>query len=483
MIPLQPNAREILDESMTWMDARFDSGPANLLYYDGKGSDSPKHIVRESTYYALGLLVRGEVEGAARVLGAVLDHQIDEPGAVYHGTFLRYTEEAHPKAGAVEWVDYDPNWRDFIGTGFALALIYFSDRLPDNLIRRIDRSLRLAVEGTLARAVRPGYTNIALMDAYLLHFAGQRLDEPDWCTAGEKLAQQVYDLFAESEAFEEYNSPTYYGTDLYALALWRGFSGSALLRELGAMMEAALWRDIAAFYHAGLRNIAGPWDRSYGMDMTRYAALLGLWIWLGVGREQAPFPDTAQPFEHAFDLCFGACAALTGTEIPADVLAHFQAFQGTRKVKHTITNSPLRAATAWLGDDIMLGAEFTSQAKMGYYQFHPLTMHWRATSVPVGWAKLVHTIPVDVIAKEGGLELTGKGEMIFRIYSPAGAEIGPTRWLLDGLVVNITGLSQPKAFQVVRALDDAHPDLELYEVHYEAEEEEVVRMELRVTKR
>lgn len=483
MIPLQPNAQEILDESMTWMDARFDSGPAKLLYYDGKGSDSPRHIVRESTYYALGLLARGESERAAGVLGAVLDQQIDAPGEVYHGTFLRYTEEVHPKAGAVEWIDYDPNWRDFIGTGFALALIYFSDRLPDNLIRRIDRSLRLAVEGTLARVVRPGYTNIALMDAYLLHFAGQRLDEPDWCTAGETLAQQVYTLFSENEAFEEYNSPTYYGTDLYALALWRGFSGSALLRELGAKMEAALWHDIAAFYHAGMRNIAGPWDRSYGMDMTRYAALLGLWIWLGVGREQAPFPDTTQPFEHTFDLCFGACAALTGTEIPADALAHFQTFQGAREVGHTITRSPLRAATAWLGEDLMLGAEFTSQSKMGYYQFHPLTIHWRAASGPVGWGKLVHTTPVDVIAKEGGLELSGKGEMIFRVYSPAGAEIGPTRWLLDGLVVNISGLQRRKDFQVVRVLDDAHPDLELYEVHYEAEEEEAVRMELRVTKR
>jgi hypothetical protein len=473
MIPLSPFAREILDASMDWMDARFDG----LLYYASEAGSPSRHIVRESTYYALGLLERGDAGRAAGVLHAILDHQINEPGAVYHGTFLRYTEEAHPQPGAVEWRDYDPNWRDFIGTGFALALIFFEEQLPVELVARIERSLRLAVEGTLARAVRPGYTNIALMDAYLLHFAGMRLDEPAWCAAGETLAQRVHDLFAQTGAFEEYNSPTYYGTDLYALALWRGFSDSSLLRELGAKMEAGLWRDIASFYHAGLRNLAGPWDRSYGMDMTRYASLLGLWIWLGVGREHGPFPDTTRPFEHAFDACFGPCAALAGTAIPDDALAHFQAFQDAREVERTITLSPLRVATAWLGKNVMLGAEFTGQSKMGYFQFHPLTIHWRATSGEVGWAKLIHTIPVDVHASERCLSLIGRGPVAFRVYSPAGAEIEPARWRLDGLLVTVEAKPQDvKGFRVTRVHDDAHPDLDLYEIHYQAGQEEEMSM-------
>ncbi len=473
MISLPPFAREILDASMEWMDAHFDG----LLYFSGNTGSPPRHIVRESTYYALGLLERGEKERAAGVLHAVLDHQLNEPGTVYHGTFLRYSEEAHPGTGAEEWRDYDPNWRDFIGTGFALVLIFFEEQLPAELVARIEHSLRLAVEGTLARAVRPGYTNIALMDACLLHYAGQRLDEPGWCAAGEALAQQVYDLFAQTGAFEEYNSPTYYGTDLYALALWRGFSGSALLRELGTKMEAALWRDIAAYYHAGLRNVAGPWDRSYGMDMTRYAALLGLWIWLGVGREHAPFPDTTRPFEHALDVCFGPCAALAGTAIPGDALAHLQAFQGARRVEHTITLSPPRMASAWLGENLMLGAEFTGQGKMGYSQFHPLTIHWRTASGAVGWAKLVHTIPADVRAGERCLSLTGRGTMAFRIYSPGGAEIEPARWRLDGLLVTVeTKPEEAKGFRVIQVRDDAHPDLDLYEIHYEAGEEEEMSM-------
>jgi hypothetical protein len=316
------------------------------------------------------------------------------------------------------------------------------------------------------------------MDAFLLDFAGRRLGEPGWIAAGETLARQVHALFSASGTFEEYNSPTYYGADLYALALWRGFAGSALLRDLGARMEAALWRDIAGYYHAGLRNVAGPWDRSYGMDMTRYAALLGLWIWLGVGRALAPFPDTTQPFEHAFDLCFGPCAALVGTAIPADALAHFQAFQGERQVERVIT--PPRAASAWLGENVMLGAEFTGQGREGYFQFHPLTVHWRATSGPVGWAKLLHTFPVDVTASAHSLQLTGRGERIFRVYSPAGAQISRERWQLDGLLVTVEGAEMLRGFHVTRARDDAHPDLELYDIYYEAGADKGVEMRLKV---
>src|SRR4051812_38604501 len=101
---------------------------------------------------------------------------------------------------------------------------------------------------------------------------------------------------------------------------------------MGAAMEADLWRDIARYYHAGLRNVCGPYDRSYGMDMERYAALTGLWIWAAIGSGDTPFPDPSQPFDHAHDFCFGPCIASVGAQMPADALPHFHAFQGARQV-------------------------------------------------------------------------------------------------------------------------------------------------------
>ena len=43
-------------------------------------------------------------------------------------------------------------------------------------------------------------------------------------------------------------------------------------------MEATLWRDLADFYQPELRNISGPYDRAYGMDMESYVSVVGVWM-------------------------------------------------------------------------------------------------------------------------------------------------------------------------------------------------------------
>src|SRR5690606_16282059 len=110
---------------------------------------------------------------------------------------------------------------EFIGTTLALILIEYADQLPSPLIERIDAALKRAVAGTLARQVPASYTNIALMTAFLLQFAAERYNQPEWAEASNELAEQIWELFRRTNTFEEFNSPTYYGIDLYALALWR----------------------------------------------------------------------------------------------------------------------------------------------------------------------------------------------------------------------------------------------------------------------
>jgi hypothetical protein len=403
-------------------------------------------MVRDSTYYALGLLMRdglGDRQRAEQVLQTILDNQLDEPEAPYHGTFLRAPEEPRPGGWAREWRDYDPNWRDFIGTAFALILTHFEDELTSGLVGRMDAALRLAVVGALARHLNPAYTNIALMDAFVLHYVGLRQGVAEWQTAAETFAAQVYEIFQRHDAFEEYNSPTYYGPDQFALGLWRRYAQSPQLRERGTEMEAKVWLDSARFYHAGLLNQCGPWDRSYGMDMTRYAAVVGLWIWLASGREKAPFPNPHETFYHSADLCFGVCAALVGTRIPDGALPHLLAFQGPRLVEKRITDQ--RVASAWLEETFMLGAEHTGRSKPGSSQFHPLTIHWRMPDGQIGWVKLVHSQPVDVVAGERELRVAGQGELMFQIFSPGALQedIVCGQWGLNGLTVTVEGACEP----------------------------------------
>ncbi len=475
---LDPNARQLLNASCAWMDRYWDEALA-LLRSPGDVADPlhPQpgldHMVRESAWYALGLFLRdvpGDVERAIRALGAILANQYDEPGQVFHGTFRRAPEEPHPPESPVLWRDYDPNWREFVITALAIILIEHERQLPPALAGKIDLAIRRAVEGALTRGLNAAYTNIALMNAFMLCFAGHRLNEPAWTQSGEAMAQEIHRLFKRHEAFEEYNSPTYYGVDLCGLAAWRVY-GNSLLRQLGAEMEAALWLDVARLYHAGLRNLCGPFDRSYGMDMRVYAALLGEWIWLITGQAGAPFPALDRPFAHSADFCFGPCVASLGAQVPPAAQPHLLAFQGERQVEHIISDSPRRVATAWLAPDIMIGAESAQGARPASAQRHPATVHWRAGAGEVGWIRLCPSLSPDARASANRLAVSGESPLFFQICAP-GLDAGlirPHRWQLPGLEV-----------QVEHDASSARVELkgDLVEVHYYASDRPAVTCSL-----
>jgi hypothetical protein len=451
---LDAPARDLAERSIAWMDGCWDE-VAGLFrmpddsIYEHRHAGVPGHLVRGTAWYALGLLLRdapGDRARACHALGRVLTYQFDAPGQPYHGTWRRSPYEPAPPENAAVWKDYDPNWREFVGTTLALILLEYESRLPADLVRRIDVALRRAIAGTLARNVPASYTNIALMTAFLLQVAADRFVEPAWSTTAERLAAEILQRFRANTTFDEYNSPTYYGIDLYALALWRSYASSALLREGGAEMEAELWRDIAQFYHAGMRNVAGPYDRSYGMDMRRYVASLGMWIWLATGYEQAPFPDLGQPLEHGWDFAVAPLFALLGLQMPDDVRPHFLAFQGERQVERVIAAEPPRVATAWIGGRAMLGAEDSSSSyRVGDDQFHPATIHWLAGVDTVGWIRIRSAAPVNARAERNRLSIAstrhtgGDLEFIFQIAAPEIdlAGLQDDRWELPGLTVRM----------------------------------------------
>jgi hypothetical protein len=451
---LDAPARDLAERSIAWMDGCWDEAaglfrmPDDSIYEHGQAG-VPGHLVRSTAWYALGLLLRdapGDHARACRAIGTVLTYQFDAPGQPYHGTWYRSPHEPPPPDNPVVWKDYDPNWREFVGTTLALILLEYESRLPADLVRRIDAALRRAIVGTLARNVPASYTNIALMSAFLLQFGATRFAEPAWSATAERLAAEIRQRFRANTTFDEYNSPTYYGIDLYALALWRSYAPSALLREAGAEMEAALWRDIAQFYHAGMRNVAGPYDRSYGMDMRHYVACLGMWIWLATGYERAPFPRLDGPLEHAWDFAIGPLFALLGLRMPDDARPHFLAFQGERQLERVIPSEPPRMATAWLGARVMLGAQDSSSSfRVGDDQFHPATIHWLYDDDTVGWIRILNVLPVDAWAERDRLVMActrhpgGDQEFVFQIAAPNVDldTLGHDQWNLPGLTVRV----------------------------------------------
>ena len=461
---LDANALDLFDASMRWAEPWWDEDFGLLRDSGDTKAKGPAHTVRGSVWYAFGLLMRnadGDTARALVVMDTLLNYQFDAPDRAFHGTFYRAPEEPYPPANAVVWRDYDPNWREFIITVLALVLLEYPQQLPSALVTRLDSAIRKAVAGARARGLSASYTNIALMNAWMLCFAGRRFAEAEWVAEGERMGREVYRLFKQCDAFSEYNSPTYYGVDLYALALWRSYPQiSLVLAPLGAEMEALLWHDMAQFYHAGLRNLAGPYDRSYGMDMRRYLAVIGLWIRLALDKDSAPLPDTDKPFEHDHDMGFCPPIVFLGAQVPAAALAHLRAFQGERQVEHMIAESPRRVATAWLGPERMLGGEFMSGTAPASAQLHPATLHWRMPDGETGWVRMRYLNPVDACASRDRLEITTTGAIAFLIYAP-GARLARERWQLPGLSVCIETDADAVNVQPVE---------ELFEIRYTSAE-------------
>ena len=130
------------------------------------GEIQRRHLVRETSWYAAGLLLRnqpGDHNRAIQAIEAVLAQQIDEPDQPYHGTFFRAPEEPHPPARYAQmFVQYDPNWRSFIGTTFALILDEYSGRLPQSLRKRMENSIALSVRGNSEKEGSNRPTRISL---------------------------------------------------------------------------------------------------------------------------------------------------------------------------------------------------------------------------------------------------------------------------------------------------------------------------------
>ena len=448
---LDNNTRYWFNQALQWADERWNAN-YNLVQMpldrQQQGIVETPYIVRDSVWYAAGLLMRQERGDAARaqaIIKTIMSYQFDEPGAVYHGTFLRYLGEPHPTENAVIWHDYDPNWREFICTVFIVMLKEFSSLLPADLQDQMRQAIRLAAEGSFERKVAAEYTNISLMSAFLLDYAGELYEYKIWRDYARKLADEIHTLFSRYQTFSEYNSPTYYGVDLYALALWREYGSLPLYRELGSAMEAGLWRDLAQFYHAGMRNMCGPYDRSYGMDMTDYLALLGLWIAVALPPAHAPLPDVDHHFEHAADFFFMPLVALLGSNPPNDVLPYLTTFQDERFLERTI--EPKRTVTAWLSEGLMLGAEADYHNPTRTNQFHPTSAHWRTSNGTVHWLRTRCEKLIQAIAEPHRLQLSSRetATYVFEIDA-AEAEtsmIRATEWLLPGLTVRLARPDTP----------------------------------------
>ena len=435
---LGPSERKWFAASMSSMDANWDEQTGIMGGH-----------VRETAFYAVGLLLRdapGDGDRAIKAIEAVVKSQHDAPDKPYHGVFGRTAGENAVAKKSPDFKGYDANWREFVGTTLAFILEEHGRRLPKPLVAKVDAALRKAAEGAHRRGVGAKYTNISLMSAFLMDYAGRRFNVPRWTRHGEKLADEIHKNFRENRTFTEYNSPIYYGVDLYALAQWRRCALSPKLRRMGREMEAGLWRDIGRFYHAGMKNLCGPYDRTNSMDMHTWVSLCGMWIATVVPVKSAPMPDIATLAKPKFrgDFCAMPYIVALGAKVPDDVMPALAVFGGDRTLNRVIGPGQSRVATAWLAPDVMIGAQHTSGRRRGSRQFHPTTIHWKTPGGEIGWVRLKCSAAVNATAARGVLDIAFRIDRPdetcwFEVFAPGADtdDFKADRWTLPGLDIGI----------------------------------------------
>jgi hypothetical protein len=312
----QPFAMNLLHESMDWMDMYYD---AQRGYLFSLSAAALTHETRASVWYAAGLLARNEdddVDQAIRIVRNVVGGQFKNEslqwwvkvGVPDHSTGLLsprfgdyqiYPEE--PTVGTDQYEpkiynSWDPNWRGFVGTTFVVMLEEFSHLIPNDVQHYMLESLFNTTIGDSYRVggidddnLYPAYSNPSIMRAFVSGWVGRKMNDSNMTTAGEAYAKEIIDLFTRDNTLSEFNSGTYAGVSLYALTLWAKYMPTtSLMGQHGAEMIRHTWTSLGQLYNANLKNVAGPWDRSYGYDMNRYLSILALQIWTLVGKEAAP---------------------------------------------------------------------------------------------------------------------------------------------------------------------------------------------------
>ena len=219
------------------------------------------HPTRDSLNYAVALLDSGRperLERAEQILRRVIALQDQDPNSRTYGIWSWFAEEPLDQMSPPDW-----NWADFCGTQLLQVAIDHMDRLPSDLQRQVTESILHAGRAIKRRNVGPGYTNIAVMGAYVTLVAGELFNNAELADYGKARLKRFYDHTFIHGSFSEYNSPTYSVVAIKELSRMlrhvKDPESQNLLRELNRFA----WSHIARHFHPPSRQWAGPHSRCY----------------------------------------------------------------------------------------------------------------------------------------------------------------------------------------------------------------------------
>ncbi|PGH12515.1 hypothetical protein AJ79_04259 [Helicocarpus griseus UAMH5409] len=493
---LAEHPRQLLEESMDWLDAKYD--PEAGYLYDLSAAAALRHDIRNSAWYAVGLLARnrdGDVQQATKIIKNVIRGQFKDPAKQWYGTYQKYPEE--PPVGSVSYPPkiydtWDPNWRGFVSTAFIIGLEEFGHLITPDITRLVQESIYNATVGDSYRVggvdddnLYPSYSNPALMRAFASSWTGKMFNDENMTRAGETYAKEIIDLFDRANTLSEFNSGTYTGVSIVALTTWAKYSpDTSIMKTKGVQMLQETWKMVGDLYHPQLKNLAGPWDRGYGFDMNKYFSIIAAHIWCLIGKSAAPVIDKVPMMSHSADFAISPLVAILSPFhdklVPGTTVGSLQNFQGEHTVDTSAYSIPYdsypRQITAWLDDNISIGGESFNESVIGGpainpSQFNPAVIQWN-TGNEVGFITLYATEPsINAIARPGSLNITyplGNSSSTFQLLiSPFRKKPEVSTWKdLQGLNIKVSGTIDPKYSVSSSFTDDAINDFMFWNFTY-----------------
>ncbi|CAI0643378.1 unnamed protein product [Colletotrichum noveboracense] len=438
---LSTNAQGLLNESMAWMDQYYDRSAGYL--YDFGSASALRHETRSSVWYALGLLARNNGDDAAeaeKIITNTIAGQFKVESEQWYGDYQKYDGE--PYVGSENYPgsiynSWDPNWRGFVGTTLIMALEEFPHLLSNDTQDLILASLHNTTKGDEYRVggvdddnLYPAYSNPAIMRALVSGYTGRKLGDANMTQSGENYAQEIIDLFDRANTLSEFNSGTYTGVSLFGLILWSKYlPEDSIMTQKGPQMLTDTWKAVAQLWNPSMKNMAGPWDRAYGYDMSRYVSLMALWFWTLIGKENSSLISAPQVMSHAADYAwaplFAVLADYHQSLLPEGLVANLTTFSGDHFFTASTYYPPYdyvpRNITSWLSENLTIGAESFNENVIGgpsenQASFNPAVIQWN-TGNEISFISLYPTeMALDVAVEANKLTLTypnGTADSIF----------------------------------------------------------------------
>jgi len=125
--------------------------------------------------------------------------------------------------------------------------------------------------------------NFPCMSTFITLIGGRLLNRPHLVEIGVKRLHQLKGMLTRRGFASEFNSPTYTGVQLCALAELANYLEEGELKQIALECEERIWADQLAHLHLPTSQVAGPYSRAYTVDTvghthhSRYAlyAVLG----------------------------------------------------------------------------------------------------------------------------------------------------------------------------------------------------------------